>query len=131
MLEGIPNFNDVFSHDELPKYIKQNESGVINLDLSTGPGTHWVCYYNDPKLNYVEYIDSFGVPPDDRTLRFLRTSMKYVRYNDSQLQHIDSQRCGWYCVHYIRERSKGKSPYDVLYEFTQEPSKMNEKIVKS
>jgi len=32
----------------------------INLDISTGKGTHWVSYYNDPKYNFVEYFDPFG-----------------------------------------------------------------------
>jgi hypothetical protein len=42
----IPFFRGVFMRDELPLKIWKNESGIINLDNSNGPGTHWVCYQN-------------------------------------------------------------------------------------
>ena len=28
--------------------------------MQTGPETHWVCYYNNPKYKLVEYFDPFG-----------------------------------------------------------------------
>ncbi|GIY82084.1 uncharacterized protein CEXT_75321 [Caerostris extrusa] len=37
------------------------KNGIINLDISTGPGTHWVCYFNDSNNNFIEYFDPFGV----------------------------------------------------------------------
>ena len=37
------------------------ESGIINLDDQTGPGTHWVCYVISPRN--VIYFDSYGLPP--------------------------------------------------------------------
>ncbi|GFS49846.1 uncharacterized protein TNCV_4344851 [Trichonephila clavipes] len=53
-------FRGVFTSDLLPKKMRQFENGIINLDIATGPGTHWVCYYNNPKNNFVEYFDPFG-----------------------------------------------------------------------
>ncbi|GFU97760.1 uncharacterized protein TNCV_2532331 [Trichonephila clavipes] len=53
-------FRGVFTSDLLPKKMRQFENGIINLDIATGPGTHWVCYYNDSKNNFVEYFDPFG-----------------------------------------------------------------------
>jgi len=43
-------FRGVFTIDLLPKKVRRFENGIINLDISTGKGTHWVCYYNDPKF---------------------------------------------------------------------------------
>ncbi len=31
--------------DSLPKNPLLNESGIVNVDVSSGSGTHWVCYH--------------------------------------------------------------------------------------
>ena len=43
---GIKKFRGVFSRDNLPKRIRKEECGIINLDDFSGPGTHWVCWRN-------------------------------------------------------------------------------------
>lgn len=139
-LGGERGFRGVFTIDTLPRKIRKFESGVVNLDVSTGPGTHWVCYYNDPKYNFVEYFDPFGeyqldgvrlneviVPKNIQT--YLETSGKPIIYNSSFLQDPTSNRCGYYCMTYIVERNRSRPPWDVLYDFTQEPSDHNERMV--
>ena len=37
---GIKKFRGVFSRDNLPKNIRKEECGIINLDDFSGPGTH-------------------------------------------------------------------------------------------
>ncbi|GFU20151.1 uncharacterized protein TNCV_2557411 [Trichonephila clavipes] len=80
-------FRGVFTSDLLPKKMRQFENGIINLDIATGPGTHWVCYYNDPKNNFVEYFDPFGdyvykiLPNIKRYL--LSSGKKEIGYNSS------------------------------------------------
>lgn len=127
-------FRGVFTSDMLPKKMRRFESGVVNLDIATGPGTHWVCYYNDPKNDFVEYFDPFGehvfasILPNIK--KYLLSSGKHdIGYNSSFLQHPVSVKCGYFCMKYIRERNKGRSVGDVLYSFTQEPSDFNENIV--
>jgi len=127
-LRNIPNFRGVFAIDTLPKRIFKNESGVINYDKMSGPGTHWVCYYNSPKYQYVEYFDSFGISPSKEIVNYLETSDKNIMYNSSQIQSNDSVLCGYYCINYIRERNKRISPYDILYKFCQVPCLKNELI---
>ena len=50
----IRNFRGIFMRDTLPlQGIKEREVGIINLDSSSGKGTHWVCYSkNRNKLYY-------------------------------------------------------------------------------
>ena len=115
MLKHIPGFRGVFTIDTLPTKIFKNESGVINYDRLTGPGTHWVCYYNEDKSNYVEFFDSFGLPPGKEITIYLKTSGKDIIYSDNQLQSNDSVLCGYYCVHYIKERNRGKNMYTITY----------------
>ncbi|KAJ4452708.1 hypothetical protein PAPYR_13057 [Paratrimastix pyriformis] len=70
---NVKNFIGVFSRNTLPKTIKFDESGVINMDDDKGGGTHWVCYYNKPDEDYVVYYDSYGIDPPLEILRYLKT----------------------------------------------------------
>ena len=55
----IPHFRGVFLRNALPTSdARRNESGIMNLDNATGPGTHWVAYAK--RNNCVVYFDSFG-----------------------------------------------------------------------
>src|SRR6266487_642741 len=126
MLQDIFHFRGVFTRDILPKQMLKMECGIINSDTMNGVGTHWLAYFNDPKSNYVEFFNSFGIPPGKEILIYLESSGKDIIYNSSQIQSNDSVLCGYYCVHFIKERSKGRSMYDILYSFNQEPSEYNE-----
>ena len=94
------------------------------------PGSHWVCFYNDPKSDSVEYFDSFGLPPTQEMLKFLRSSKKNVVMNNTQYQELDSNACGWFAMYYIKKRNHGYDPYRVLYNFDQRPDERNELIIK-
>lgn len=119
----------MFAHDKLPTdKNKIGDFGIINLDDSDGPGTHWVGYYIH--IDNPLYFDSFGLSPDDRTIKFLRGSNP-ILYNDSQLQDFDSDRCGWFVAKWLVSMLGGISFYDSLYDkFVQIPSPSNEKLVK-
>ncbi|GBM90911.1 hypothetical protein AVEN_46395-1 [Araneus ventricosus] len=87
------------------KKMRQIENGIINLDIATGPGTHSVCYYNDPNNNFVEYFDPFG----DYAYKILPNIKKYLQssgkkeigYNSSFSRHPASVKCGYFCMKYI------------------------------
>ena len=57
----IPSFRGVFLLDTLPKKPNKKECGIVNLDKSSGPGTHWVAWYKNSKNKI--YFDSYGVQP--------------------------------------------------------------------
>ena len=42
-----PRFRGVFLRDNLPVELKRMECGVLNLDNTSGNGTHWVAWYAD------------------------------------------------------------------------------------
>lgn len=63
--------------DKLPKKPYQYECGIVNLDSSTGPGTHWVAYYKN-KRN-VKYFDSFGnLKPPLELINYLGEHITYI-----------------------------------------------------
>lgn len=85
--------------NELPSRPYINESGIVNLDSSSGPGTHWVAYVkHGPK---VLYYDSFGdlQPP----LEFERYMREYlIKYNHHRFQKPATVNCGHLCLQFLR-----------------------------
>ena len=65
----IPYFRGVFLLDTLPKKPNKKECGIVNLDKSGGPGTHWVAWYKNGKTKI--YFDSYGVQPPTEVIYYL------------------------------------------------------------
>jgi hypothetical protein len=54
----------VVSADEIPgRPIWKPAGFIVNTDLSSGPGKHWVCFYF-PKKGPAEFFDSLGHSPE-------------------------------------------------------------------
>lgn len=113
------DFIGVFSRDEVPTKIHDNQSMVINMEDSEKSGSHWVCIYNSHDDKFIEYFDSYGLPPPEECIKSMKSTNKIVCYNTSQIQGINSILCGYYCMYYINERDNGKSMYDIIYTFEQ------------
>lgn len=99
-----------------------NKVGIIyNLDVSSGPGTHWVGMYIDNKNNEINYYDSYGGKPTLLINKFIVSLVdKYnlnnyspsIIYNDKRHQYGGSE-CGMYSMNFILERLHGTSMYDI------------------
>ena len=131
MMKDIPNFVGVFAHDQLPnKKLNQHSSFIINLDDSGGTGTHWVAVYGK------HYFDSFGVPPSTRIMNCMRSVFNLkrgqIKYLSHQIQDYDSNRCGYYCIHFIKEMSKhDRSFADIIIDdFEIDDMASNERRLK-
>ncbi|CAH3040296.1 unnamed protein product [Porites lobata] len=110
---GIKNFRGIYSRDGLPHKIKK-ECGIINLDDITGPGTHWVCYRNG-KSGFYEYFDPFGLIMPNEVLDYFHTGpVKPIVYSMDEIQNRSTVLCGYWCLYYLLERQRGKSPYNDL-----------------
>lgn len=117
-LKQIPGFKGTLAKDMFKGKIKPLESGVINLDDSTGPGTHFACYFNSPGSRFVDYFDSYGAVPPKNIEKYLKGSGKPIGWNTSQYQPIVSVLCGYYCIYFIKERSKGTPMFDIMNRFS-------------
>lgn len=85
--------------DGLPKKPHQYEGGIVNLDSSTGPGSHWVAYYKN-KLD-VTYFDSFGnLKPPQEIVSYLGDNIKY---NYNNFQAYNTIICGHLCLNFLNE----------------------------
>lgn len=92
-------------HDSLPKKIRTIESGIINLDDSSGMGTHWVCYIK--KGEHVMYMDSFGnLKPPLRIVKYFKSSGSVsIEYNRTRFQDFNSYNCGHLCLQFLKKYS--------------------------
>ena len=95
----IPFFRGVFMKDALPGKIWKNETGIVNLENSEGPGTHWICYKKLDRIIY--YFDSYGnMPPPKELQRYFRTA-KQVFYNYNREQPDNTIICGHLCLDFL------------------------------
>jgi hypothetical protein len=81
---------------------------IINLQSSTqGNGSHWIALCIEDKDIF--YFDSFGIIcPSEVTNFCKRIPKSSLAYNDLQIQHIDAQTCGWYCVSFLLHLNRSK-----------------------
>ena len=98
---NIPYFRGVFMKDQLPKKIKKFECGIINLDNSDGPGTHWTAYKKYE--NNIYYFDSFGnlTCPIETQIYFNSSGTCKIFYNHTPYQSYNSIICGHLCLKFL------------------------------
>ena len=89
----IKNFRGVFMRDTLPNNINDIECGIVNLDLSTNKGTHWICYFKN--VDYSYYFDPFGLDPPIEVQKYLNSEIFLSTY---QIQNFNTNHCGHYCL---------------------------------
>ena len=95
-------FRGVYSADTVPtmgEQLTEPACYVINLDDSSGPGTHWVAAYVHPDDGGSEYFDSYGEPCTSR--RICRLVGTDSVFNPLRLQSYFTTTCGQHCLFYI------------------------------
>jgi len=111
----INNFKGVFMRDELINTKANNdESLIVNLDVSSGPGIHWMCLFSRNGVSY--YFDSYGLSPISEVLEYCKNENRY--YSEYQIQQDDKVEilCGHYCVYVLYKLYNGCPFNDILEE---------------
>ena len=94
---------------------------VYNLDVSSGPGTHWVAIYIDNKNNEINYYDSYGSKPIKLINDFLHNlKKKYEKINEKAIIIYNNKRhqyggseCGMYSINFLLERLNNVNMYEI------------------
>ena len=105
----IPNFRGVSLRDTLPKKPKKKECGILNLDDTSGSGTHWVAWYKtgDEK----NYFDSYGLQPPNELIDYLHSP---ILYNTERVQPYDQVFCGHLCLYVLKHLGGGQHLQDII-----------------
>ena len=105
----IPNFRGVSLRDILPKKPKKKECGILNLDDTTGSGTHWVAWYKNGTEK--KYFDSYGLQPPNELVDYLHSP---ILYNTEQIQPYDQVFCGHLCLYVLKHLGEGQNLQDII-----------------
>ena len=97
------SFVGVFASDRLPKHCEQPAALICNLDPHNQPGSHWVAIYIENDIG--EYFDSYGLPPLNKNIvSFLQNNCQEWKFRNEELQAINSDVCGHYCIWYLLQK---------------------------
>lgn len=101
---NVPNFKGVFMRDTLPKTPpKLNESAILNLDVESNEGTHWVAYKK--RGRNVHYFDSFGsLKPPKELIKYLGGKCRII-YNNNAYQTYEETNCGHLCLKFLQSKT--------------------------
>jgi hypothetical protein len=111
--------NAVVSKDMLKNLTPRSGGYIVNLDDSTGGGTHWVCLWLEKKGKPSAYFDSFGIAPPIAIMNFARRHKSRLIYSEKKIQHLNGGYCGQYCLLFLRWMNRVKPPqlYDKYINF--------------
>lgn len=123
--------SDVYAADEL-KFVKGNQFAiVVNSDRAELPGQHWLAIYKDKNSRVMEFFDSFAIPIefyDNNFVKFLRERFASVKCSNLQLQSLESECCGQFCLYFLYYRVNGYSFEDIIKSFSVKNYKLNDRI---
>ena len=97
---SLYGFRAVFLSDTLSTKTKLNECGILNLDSSSGHGTHWVMWFKKGKDKF--YFDSHGVQPPSELIVYLKSP---IFYNNERVQQNGEVFCGHLCLFTLKQLS--------------------------
>ena len=119
----IKNFHIVMS-DEVKELPENNFSAILNFQLSSEKGSHWVSLYkyNGERLYY---FDSYGTPVQKQVIeKFLQgeqssnkhshKTAKVIRTHDYKIQPLASSMCGQLSLLVIYLLSNGFKYEDIV-----------------
>jgi len=119
-LENTKLFRGVYSRDNLPKRFKKPAAFIVNTDSQKEPGEHWVVIFVNK--NNVEYFDPLGFPPIGKHFfEFVRCHTKRAfLYNCKTIQNPASNKCGNYCIAFVKHKSCRRSLQSFIDKFTSD-----------
>ena len=80
--------------------LKLKECGILNLDSSSGDGTHWVMWFKKGKDKF--YFDSYEVQPPSELIDYLKSP---IFYNSERVQQNGEVFWGHLCLFALKHLS--------------------------
>ena len=124
-------FLGCFPLDQLPDFPTQfPKSCIINTQTSTKVGEHWIALILTKKHCF--YFDSFGLPIiNQRIIEYLDSHYTIVRYSDVCIQHIESDKCGEFCIVFVTQVNSKITYEKFISQFNLEDVRENDNIIEN
>ena len=116
----IEDFRGVFMLDTLPKAPYSRECGIVNLNISSQIGSHWICYFKDLRMNQRIYFDSFGQIAPTEIQKYLKTKWEYInnvpviQRNTDIVQWPNTHVCGHLCLFVLTSLTREHLSYQQI-----------------
>ncbi len=92
--------------------LRDGEPLIINTDLSSGEGIHWMCAM--PIGDTLFVVDSLGAdnvrPHDDLMFDIARRAGLTPQFYRGRFQYADNSNCGWFALYIAKMLQKMKHP---------------------
>ena len=125
---NIP-IKNILSRDETIPHNHIHTLFIYNLEPSYMSGSHWVATYI--KNGTINYFDSFGMPPFQELVNHAKKKNITLLHQSDQIQNLLTTTCGYFCLYFLNEMSKGSSYYDLLKVFNKNNTMKNEKFIEN
>ena len=126
---SIPGYGGCYAKDQIPRSAAPRWY-IVNMQNHTGGGTHWVLLYNC-RPSSVIYFDSYGEVPPTEVQRFMDRTRKRQYINQEEVQQLNSDWCGWYCLTVAKQLVAGKSLAAVVHSFSTNPDVNDAAMLRS
>ena len=111
----LKNFKYFMSDELVGKTPDIKECGIVNLDDSTGEGTHHICYWINNRIKYC--FDSFGVAPPTELVDYLKKlNKRKITYSTYIIQDLGDTNCSELCLYLLDRLNKGDNYREIVLE---------------
>ena len=119
--------NNVLSRDVTVPHNHKLTIFIHNLEPHYMSGSHWVTtYVGDGVINY---FDSFGMYPFQEMVNHAKKKNVTLLHQNQQIQHLNTTKCGYFCMYFRNEMHKGNDYFNLLQVFDFDTNK-NEKFIE-
>ena len=123
-------YRGCFAKNEIPSQL-QRGFYIVNLNNSDEAGSHWTCIINLHN-DHIIYFDSYGAPaPQQAEFAMKNTGNKKCYYNTMQLQSLNSNVCGYYCIFVIELLQKRYKFLDIIDMFSFDDYESNDRFIET
>lgn len=129
-LKNDPVFMGCFPSDKLPpmKGANNPQSMIVNTQRASKPGEHWIALVMTKRHCF--YFDSFGLPVIEfHITEYLSNYYSKVIYSSVCIQDIDSNKCGEFCIGFVKHTRCKKTYNTYLSNFNFKHVELNDLIV--
>lgn len=119
-----------YARDTFPQGPLVAGAYVINTDVSSGAGEHWVSVSKSGEgdESRVDFFDSLGRPPSFYGMRF--NERNAILFNDVRVQAPSTKTCALYCLFFLFWKSSGATMEEIISSFSADTAK-NEEAMKT
>ena len=85
----IKCFRGVYLLDTLPGKPNKKECGIVNLDKSGGPGTHWIAWYKNEIIKFISIVTASNHRKKLLNIWVRESNIIPINYNRGKRYFVD------------------------------------------